>query len=176
MFFWIAFCVFPFLRRIECHHLQILKIYRCPSCMCSSSSGEQHTCVPNNRYIYNGKNIKELTVFFKMASSLSRLLVLPNLTNYLPTECLLSLDRGAVAVGRWADILALKHISRILGHCSNPALLVSHFQDSIWALNRRRCHTHKLDKKAVLVCCDVWESYWLDYSEDICRWGDRKKR
>ena len=26
-----------------------------------------------------------------------------------------------------AGILALKHISRILGHCNNPALLVSHF-------------------------------------------------
>jgi len=30
-----------------------------------------------------------------------------------------------------ADILALEYISRILGHCNNPALLVSHFQASI---------------------------------------------
>ena len=29
------------------------------------------------------------------------------------------------------DILAVKHISRIFGHCNNPALLDSHFQASI---------------------------------------------
>ena len=29
------------------------------------------------------------------------------------------------------DVRALKHTSRILGHCNNPALLVSHFQASI---------------------------------------------
>ena len=27
-----------------------------------------------------------------------------------------------------ADILALKHVSRIFGHCNDPALLVSQFQ------------------------------------------------
>ena len=58
------------------------------------------------------------------------------------------------------DILALKHISRIFGHCNTPALLVSNFQASIWALNGRRCHTHKPDRKAVLGCCNVREFYW----------------
>ena len=42
----------------------------------------------------------------------------------------------------------------------NPAFFVSHFQASIWALNRRRCHAHKPDKKAVLGCCNVREFYW----------------
>ena len=58
------------------------------------------------------------------------------------------------------DILALKHVSRILGHCNNPTRLVSHFQASIWAPNRRRCHGHKPDRKAVLGCCNVREFYW----------------
>ena len=40
-----------------------------------------------------------------------------------------------------ADILALKHVSRILGHCNNPALLVSHFQASISALEMPRPQT-----------------------------------
>ena len=53
------------------------------------------------------------------------------------------------------DILALNHFSRIFGHCNNPALLVSHFQSSISAMNRRRCHAHKPDRKAVLGCCNV---------------------
>ena len=30
-----------------------------------------------------------------------------------------------------AGIVALKHISRILGHCNNPTLFVSHFEASI---------------------------------------------
>ena len=30
-----------------------------------------------------------------------------------------------------ADILALKHLSRIFGHCNKPALLVYHLQASI---------------------------------------------
>ena len=59
-----------------------------------------------------------------------------------------------------SDIIALKHVSRIIGHCINPALFVSHFQASIWALNRRRCHTHKPDRKALLDWCNVRESYW----------------
>ena len=42
----------------------------------------------------------------------------------------------------------------------HPALPVSHFQASIWALNKRRCHAHKPDRKAVLGCCNVWEFYW----------------
>ena len=59
-----------------------------------------------------------------------------------------------------SDILALKHVSNIIGHCNNPALLVSHFHASIWALNRRSCHGHKPDRKAVVGCCNVWKFYW----------------
>ena len=67
-----------------------------------------------------------------------------------------------------SDILALKHVSRIFGHCNHPALLVSHFQASIWALNRGRGHTHKPDRKAVLGCCNVRKFYWrASKSEDI---------
>ena len=58
------------------------------------------------------------------------------------------------------DILALRHVSRIFGHCNNPALLVTHFQASIWALNRRMCHAHKPDRKAVMGCCNVRQFYW----------------
>ena len=58
------------------------------------------------------------------------------------------------------DIFDLKHVSRIFGHCNNQALLVSHFKASIWALKRRRWHTHKPDRKAVLGCCNVRKFYW----------------
>ena len=33
--------------------------------------------------------------------------------------------------GSHTDIVALKHVGRIFGHCNNPALFVSHFQASI---------------------------------------------
>ena len=36
---------------------------------------------------------------------------------------------------------------RSSAHCNNPALLVSHFQASFWALNRRRGNAHKPDRK-----------------------------
>ena len=48
-------------------------------------------------------------------------------------------------------ILALKHeLSDIAGMYKNFTLLVSHFQASIWALNRRRGEAHKPDRKVVL--------------------------
>ena len=52
--------------------------------------------------------------------------------------------------GKLGDTLTLKHVSRILGHCNNLALLVSHFQASIGATNRKKCHDHKPVRKAVL--------------------------
>ena len=75
--------------------------------------------------------------------------------------CFTSLFRSILPLRTYAaDILALKHVSRILGHCNNPALLVSNFQASISALNGKRCHTHKPERKAVLGCCNVRESSW----------------
>ena len=59
-----------------------------------------------------------------------------------------------------SDIVAQEHASRIFGHCNNPTLLVSHFQVSIWELNRRRCHARKPVRKAVPGCCNVQKFYW----------------
>ena len=66
------------------------------------------------------------------------------------------------------DIFALKHVSRILGHCNDPAL--SHFLASTGARNRWRCLSHKPDKKAVqcrvvAMCENSTDVLW---SEDIC--------
>ena len=50
-----------------------------------------------------------------------------------------------------ADILFLEHECRILRHCwAMYDFLVSHFQASIWALNRRRGNAHKQVRKTVL--------------------------
>ena len=57
-----------------------------------------------------------------------------------------------------ADIIVLKHISRILGHWNDPALIVSHFKASFWALNKKRCHAHRPDRKAVMGCYNVRNS------------------
>ena len=55
-------------------------------------------------------------------------------------------------------ILALKHVSRVLGHCNNPALFVSHFQASTEQEEMPRTQTGQ--KGSVLGCCNVRAFCW----------------
>ena len=58
------------------------------------------------------------------------------------------------------DILALKHLSRILGHCNNPALPFCLFCGrGIFSFSVLK-HWLWCEKQEVLGCCNVLESYW----------------
>ena len=62
--------------------------------------------------------------------------------------------------GREADILALKHISRIFGHCNNPALPFC----PVCGCGISSCSVLKYwlwnEKQEVLCCCNVRKFYW----------------
>ena len=59
---------------------------------------------------------------------------------------------------RGADILSLKHVSRIIGHCNNPALPFC----PVCGCGISSCSVLKYwlrnEKQELLGCCNVWES------------------
>ena len=78
------------------------------------------------------------------------------ITNLFITTLLRGREGGEMA----ADILALKHVSRIFGHCNNPALpfcLVCGYGISSCSVLK---YWLENEKQEVLGCCNVREFYW----------------